>query len=397
VVHEGRILKPVGLAVLAMTVALAAQAGQPHRFREQKTACGELRYLGEVPVLLLNETFEGMDAETGALMAEPLLKLEALCKRIRKERGLEPAWPLLKVTARGMLARMPPEYRREVKAFAAATKIDEDILTVANTMGELPQLRGCSSFVVQGDRSGTAGPLVGHNWDQALFEQYGLVTVLRPKGKHALVSVGLTGFLGVGSGMNDAGLVVSAHSVLRSKDEAPKFDFAGMPIHFCYRRLLEECETLEEAEKLFRTMKPSAYNNLLVCDRRGAAVFEFTPKNMVVRRPAGDVLACTNHFRSPELSVGEHCRRYDVLEKSMNRPRYTWSDVKQLLHAVNQGRQTVQTKVFEPAALRVRVAMGQGPVTQKRLTPLEIGLLFSGRWPDRPQRPRKQPRQEADP
>lgn len=386
-VHDGRFLKPVGLAVLAMAVTLAARAGQPYRFREEKTACGELRYLGEVPVLLLNESFEGMDAETGALMAEPLLKLETLCKQIRQQRGLEPAWPLLKVTARGMMARMPPEYRREIKAFAAATKIDEDILTVANTMGELPQLHGCSSFVVQGDRSGTQGPLVGHNWDQALFEQYGLVTVLRPKGKQAFVSMGLTGFLGVVSGMNDAGLVVSAHSVRSSKDEAPKFDFAGMPIHFCYRRLLEECQTLEEAEKLFRTMKPSAYNNLVVCDRRGAAVFEITPKNIVVRRPAGDVLACTNHFRSPELSVGERCRRYDLLQKSMNRPRYTWSDVKQLLHAVNQGRNTVQTKIFEPATLRVRAAMGKGPVTQKRLTTLELGPLFSGRWPQTPNQP----------
>lgn len=386
-VHDSRFLKHVGLAVLAMAVGLAAQAGETRRFREKKTACGELRYLGDVPVLLLNETFEGMDAETGALLAEPLLKLEALCKQIRKQRGLEPAWPLLKMAARGMLARMPPEYRREAKAFAAATKIDEDILIAANTMGELPQLRGCSSFVAQGDRSGAEGPLVGHNWDEALFEQYGLVTVLRPKGKHAFVSVGLAGFLGVGSGMNDAGLVVSAHSVRRSKDKAPEFDFAGMPIHFCYRRLLEECRTLEEAEKLFRTMKPSAYNNLVVCDRKGAAVFEFTPKNTVVRRPTGGVLACTNHFRSPELSVGEDCRRYDVLEKLMNRPRYTRSDVKQLLHAVNRGRNTVQTKIFEPAALRVRVAMGKGPVTQKRLTVLELGPLFSGRWPKTPNQP----------
>ncbi len=66
------------------------------------------------------------------------------------------------------------------------------------------------------------------------------------------------------------GLVMCAHSVLRSKDEAAKFDFSGMPIHLCYRRLLEECETLEEAEKLFRTMNPAEINHHQrpACDRQ---------------------------------------------------------------------------------------------------------------------------------
>ncbi|MHC4177075.1 MAG: hypothetical protein ACYSWU_06195 [Planctomycetota bacterium] len=71
----------------------------------------------------------------------------------------------------------------------------------------------------------------------------------------------------------------------------------------------------------------------------------------------------------------------------MNRPRHTRSDVKQLLHAVNRGRHTVQTKIFEPVALRVRVAVRKGPVMQKRLTLLELGPLFSGRRPETPNRP----------
>ena len=54
--------------------------------------------------------------------------------------------------------------------------------------------------------------------------------------------------------------------------------------------------------------------NLAACDRQRAVVFEITSKNVVARGAEDHLLACTNHFRTPELSVGNNGWRYRVLE-----------------------------------------------------------------------------------
>ena len=45
--------------------------------------------------------------------------------------------------------------------------------------------------------------------------------------------------------------------------------------------------------------------NLAACDRQRAAVFEITPRHVVVRMAEDHLLACTNHFRTPDW----RCRR----------------------------------------------------------------------------------------
>ena len=78
--------------------------------------------------------------------------------------------------------------------------------------------------------------------------------------------------------------------------------------------MLEECTTVAEAEKLLRDMKRTTMLNLAVCDRDGGAIFEMTPKNLVVRPPEADICTCTNHFCSRELGVGVHCNRLPKLD-----------------------------------------------------------------------------------
>ena len=63
---------------------------------------------------------------------------------------------------------------------------------LANTLADI--YRGtfsCSSLIVDAKRSATKGPLFGRNLDfytLGLLDKYSLVTVHRPKGKHAFVS-----------------------------------------------------------------------------------------------------------------------------------------------------------------------------------------------------------------
>ena len=109
-------------------------------------------------------------------------------------------------------------------------------------MLELRRIGGCSAFVVERQRSATGGPLFGRNFDlppMGIADKYSIVMIVQPKGKHAFASVSFPSMGGVFSGMNDAGLAVATLDVYATKDGSPMFDPRGVPMSFCYRRLLE--------------------------------------------------------------------------------------------------------------------------------------------------------------
>jgi predicted choloylglycine hydrolase len=150
-----------------------------------------------------------------------------------------------------------------------------------------------------------------------------------------------------------------------------------MPLMLCYRRVLEECETVEEAAALLTSLKRTTWMNLAVCDRRGGAVLEITPKSVEVRRAGDGMLPCTNHFRMPALARSTRCWRYDVFSKLPRDEQYGVKDVHSAMHAVNQGEMTLQTMIFEPASLRLHLAIGKPPTSALPLKTLELAPLFA--------------------
>ena len=169
----------------------------------------------------------------------------------------------------------------------------------------------CSSLMVEPAKSRTGGVLFGRNLDfytLGVLDRYGLVTVYRPQGKHAFATVGFPGLIGCLSGMNDAGLAMAVHEVHFTADGAPMLNPKAMPYTLCLRRILEECTTIDEAEKLLRDSERSTIISLAICDRAGAGVLEITPKNVVLRRGSDGICVNTNHFRSDALCLSESAR-----------------------------------------------------------------------------------------
>jgi predicted choloylglycine hydrolase len=210
-----------------------------------------------------------------------------------------------------------------------------------------------------------------------MLDKYGLVTVHLPKGKHAFASVGFPGFFGCVQGMNDAGLALAVHEVFLSRDRAPMFNPKGQPYSMCFRRILEECSTVEEAEKLLRSTERTTLLSLAVCDRRKAAVFELTPNTVAVRRGDDGLCFCTNHFRTPELIMFAWCNRYRTFEKSQSLKTLTVDDVAKKLDEVNMGRLTVESMIFEPESLILHLAMGSCPSSALPMKKLELQPLFN--------------------
>jgi hypothetical protein len=356
-----------------------ARAAEPFRFPEGRHGKGALKYVNDLPVLTVGGTPAEVGTQIGVLTkpaAEGLVRyFNGLMARAR----LDPLRPWLVRTSQAMLSRFPPDHLSEAEAIIKAAGLDRDLVLLGNCLWDIKKL-GCSSLYVGPTRSATGAALMGRNFDfptLGALHEYTLVTVYRSTGKRAFVSVGFPGFFGCVSAMNDAGLCLAELDVQKSADGSPPFDLTGMPLPLTFRRIMEECATVEEAEKLLRSAKRTTLLNLAVCDVRHGVVFEMTPKTVAVRKPQDDLSSCTNHFRAPELATETKCRRYDALEKGRMIDKLGLSEIQARLHAANQGEATLQTMIFEPASRTLHLAIGQGPTTAKPLHKLELGPLFA--------------------
>jgi hypothetical protein len=365
---------------LALFLAPAGRAADPvRRYPEARQGKGELRYVNGVPVLTVGGSPEEIGEQLGTLAVKPAQPLIDSFQGLLKSLGLVQSYPVILKAGTVMLPQFPADHRREIEAVAKAAGQDRDLLVFANTLLDVKKIGGCSTLVAEPARSATGKLLFGRNLDWPPFgplPEFPLVVVCKPAGKHAFASVTWPGLVGVLSGMNDAGLCLAVDEIYAAADGSPRFDSAGVPAILAFRRVLEECTTVEEAEKLLRPLHRTIHVALTVCDTQHGAVFEITSKSLAVRRPVDGINICTNHFRSEELGTFTPCRRYECLEKCRTQPKLGREDVVRKLHEANQGSHTLETMVFEPAERRLHLAYGPGPASALPLHELELGPLF---------------------
>jgi len=369
----------VGLTVALLVASTAHAADRKFPIPEGRYKQGKLKLVDGVPVLSLQGTPQEIGEQHGKLVGRHIRPLLKYPKAFMKKAGQEKVWPLAAAAGKLLLLRVEKDHRAELQAAIKASGLDPDSVIVANTMLELRRMGGCSALVVGKERSETGQVIFGRNFDfppLGILDKYNLVTVCRPKGKRAFVSVGFPGLVGVASGINDAGLSVATLDVYGAKDGSPKFDPSGQPMMFTFRRILEECETVQQAEALLRKSKATTWMNLVVCDRRGGVVFEITPKSVVVRKPLENLLSCTNHFRSDRLCTSKRCRRYTALIKSRTQKILGLKDVQNLMHTAHQRTWTIQTMIFEPAAMKLHVSLKNPPTSNKTMTTLDVRELL---------------------
>ncbi len=187
--------------------------------------------------------------------------------------------------------------------------------------------------------------------------------------------------IGCASGINDAGLAIAANTVSEAGDDSQAFNLKGVPQGLALRRVLEECSTLEEAELLLRSLPRTTMENFVICDCNRGAVFEVTTKQLVVRPAIKSICACTNHFRTRDLAGNTTCPRYTLLDASRQIQRISLTDIAKKMNAV-AGDTTLQTMVFEPALLKLHLAIGEPPASQFPLREIELKELFkTGQFP----------------
>ncbi len=378
---------------IVLCTCSTASAAEPFRFPEAKHGKGELKYIGGIPVLSLSGTPEEIGTQMGVLGVKPAENALAVFKRVLKQHKLDFLMPVLVRFGEGQIAKYPEAYRREFEAMVKASGVPREYLVIGNTFSELRHLAGCSALMIGAAQSKTGGPLMGRNWDFPPVEglaEFSLVAVFRPEGKKPFAVVNFPGFVAAGcqsSAINADGLAIGGNFIGNSADKAPQVDWKATPGAVVARRLMEECATVEEVEKLLRSTPPAERHALMACDRNGGAVFEVTPKTIVLRRDKNGACAGTNHFLSPELRLGGTiCPRLAVLSEALKIDKLGVADVARKMDEANQRAWTVHTMVFEPRTLKLHVAFGDGKVsaTERPLQEIDLSKLFGVQLPAAP-------------
>ena len=371
----------------AFTLALLvlvpfARADEPKQFPAAKHKGGELKYVDKIPVLVVKGKPAEMGEQFGVLAIKNAPDIEGLHAQFLKDSGQEKRWPIIAAMSKVLKPAFPAHIATEVEAAAKASEGDESRLWFANTVADLASGMGCSTVIVEKERSKTGAPVFGRIFDwypTKGITEHTLVVVYKGEGKRAFAAVTISPIVGVISGMNDAGLCVTMNEItIKKSKEKQEFNWKGTPIMLAYRRVLEECGTVAEAEKFLRGMERTTTCCMTICDKNGGAVFELTPKGVEVRTHENGVCCCTNHFRTDKLCVEEKCWRYAKLAplQAKSSPKVTVSDLFKKLDEVSQGRSTLQCMVFEPAERVLHLAYGEGFATKLKPHRIALGELF---------------------
>ena len=358
---------------------LDSAAAKPFRYTEGEYGAGKLRYINDVPVMVLAGTPAEIGAQMGTLAKAAIQDAQQLIDGYIEAKRLTKLFPALLKTASTLRGTFPPDHLQELEAISKASALSSDLLIAGHVVQDMLKLRGCSDIVVEPAKSATGGLLFGRNTDLPHVEklhEYSLVVVYRPKGKHAFAAVSFPGAVGIGAAMNDAGLCLGQNEILSAGDGSISYNPLGTPSILASRRILEECKDLDEAEKLIRAVNWPTSNLYMIADRKEGRVFEVTPKNVRVIKSSEAFCAATNHFRTPDLATPASCWRIDKLNALRATGRMAVGDVAKALDEVNQGGMTIHSMVFEPGELRGHFALGTGPSTRLPYKQIDLAELL---------------------
>jgi predicted choloylglycine hydrolase len=377
-VHTMRV-KNCLIAIALALVAMLAQGGEPFRYTEGKYGGGELRFINDVPVLVVAGTPEEIGLQMGTLAKAAIQDARQLIDGYVEAKGLTKIFPALLKTASTLRGTFPPDHLKELEAVSKASGLSFDLLIAAHVMHDMLKLRGCSDIVVEPAKSATGELLFGRNTDTPRVEklhEYSLIVVCRPKGKRAFAAVSFPGAVGIGAAMNDAGLCLGQNEILSAGDGSVRYNPLGTPSFLASRQILEECKDVDEAEKLIRAVNWPTSNLFMIADRKEGRVFEITPKNVRVIKSSEAFCAATNHFRTPDLATPASCWRIDKLDALRTSRQMGVRDVAKALDDVHQPGKTIHSMVFEPGPLRGHFALGEAPATKLPFKEIDLAELL---------------------
>lgn len=239
------------LSLIAAFLFAAAALSAEFLAREGK---GYLERVGGLLVLHVKGTPYEMGYQHGRLLRE---HIRELVKSMVDEKGSQQiALPGIgaKTRVRDIVAALfkaqRPFYRdrfiAELKGLADGAALPERDVCVAN---HIPELFHCSGFALMGKATADGevyhGRVLDYSTDSRL-QEHAVVIIAEPEGQNAFANVSFAGFIGSVTGLNDEGVAIG------EMGGGGQLFWAGEPMSFLVRRVLEETASLEQALEVFR-------------------------------------------------------------------------------------------------------------------------------------------------
>lgn len=290
--------------------------------------------------------------------------------------------------ARDCEPHIPPAFREELRAASESAGMAWEDALICATFLDFYKTCACSTICAWGPRTPGGEALFGRNLDfpsLGVMKDMSLVVVTHAEGSRTFASITWPGMLGVLSGMNEDGLALALMEVRGGAANRP-----GIPYTMLYRRMLEDAATVGAVEGLLRAAPVTTANNLMVADTSpDAALFEFDPSGVDVRRNQDGVLFSTNHFWSPSRRnnvlappyLGSRMRKRAIERVVEERDRgfggrFDEGTIIKAVQSAGMRRVNIQAMLFLPNRREVRVSLGRIPASPGPYVRLPREVLF---------------------
>jgi hypothetical protein len=205
---------------------------------------------------------------------------------------------------------IPREYLTEINGIAQSADPRFDFIGpayhrilnyhAAHDIGHALQnlaLVGCTSFALNQNKADSS-LIIGRNFDFYVNDDFAknkIVAFVRPDSGYKFVFITWASFIGVVSGMNEAGLTVTINAA-KSRYPTKSAD----PISLIAREILQYSGNIEDAVRIAHTRRSFVSESIMIASAADnkAVIIEKTPDTLVVYDPNESTLVCANHFQS---------------------------------------------------------------------------------------------------
>lgn len=213
---------------------------------------------------------------------------------------------------RNLEDHIPLEYRKEIYGISQFASDSFDFVApkyhrmlnyhAAHDIGHAVQDKnlntGCTSFIVNGKRSGDGKLLLGRNFDfysGDSFAKNKIICFVKPQKGYKYAYITWAGFTGIVSGMNDQGLCITINA---SKSEIPSS--AKTPISLLVKEILQYASNLKEAKAIAAKRETFVSESLLIASAKDkdGLIIEKSPGKTGYYGMNGTKLICPNHYQS---------------------------------------------------------------------------------------------------
>lgn len=235
---------------------------------------------------------------------------------------------------------IPEEYQREIYGVSLYASDSFDFIGppysrilnyhAAHDIGHALQnmnLVACTALGVKGERSESGALIVGRNFDFHMGDDFARNKILafyEPDQGHAFASITWGGMIGVVSGMNEQGLVVTLNAAKSGIPSASK-----TPVSILARKILQYAGSIQEAWDIAAEYETFVSESFLISSaaEKRTVVIEKSPGEMGLYDPGEEDMILTNHFQSKVFKDTERTQQNILEGASM----YRWERSRELL------------------------------------------------------------------